>query len=143
MAGMAEGDVLVFYGGLRPVHACEHKLIYALVGLFVVADVASVTHVPARRWHENAHVRKATRRASDIVVRAKPDVSGRFDRCIPIGEWRGGAYRVRPDVLRAWGGLSVKDGYIQRSAVPPTFSEPIRFLSWLERQGVQRIARNN
>jgi hypothetical protein len=143
IVGMAEGDLIVFYGGLRPVHACEHKLIYALVGLYVVSDVASVDQVPEERWHENAHVRKATRRASDIVVRAKPDVSGRFDRCLPIGEWRGGAYRVRQDVLRAWGGLSVKDGYIQRSAVPPTFSQPSRFLNWLEKQGVQRIARNN
>jgi hypothetical protein len=143
MVDMAEGDLLAFYGGLRPIHLCEHRLIYALLGLYVVHEVIPAARVPARQWHENAHVRKALRRESDIVVRAKPDVSGRFDRCIPIGEWRGGAYRVRRSVLREWGGLSVKDGFIQRSAVPPTFAQPARFLKWLDRQGVQRVARNN
>jgi hypothetical protein len=77
------------------------------------------------------------------VVRAKPGVSGRFERCIPIGEWRNKSYRVRQDVLDAWGGLSVKDGFIQRSAVPPTFSQPEKFLKWLGKQGVRLVARNN
>lgn len=143
MVGMAEGDGLVFYGGLRPVHRSEQRLIYALLGLYLVEDVVPAASVPPQRWHENAHVRKATRRASDIVVRAKPDVSGRFDRCIPIGEWRAGAYRVRENLLSEWGGLSVKDGFIQRSAVPPAFSRPLQFLDWLERQKVQCIPRNN
>src|SRR5262249_24905866 len=31
MVGMGEGDLLVFYGGLRPVVRCEHRLIYAVV----------------------------------------------------------------------------------------------------------------
>jgi Nucleotide modification associated domain 3 len=140
---MIEGDLLVFYGGLRPIHDCEHRLIYALLGLYVVEDVASVASVPADRWHENAHVRKATRRATDIVVRAKPRLSGRFEQCIPIGEWRDGAYRVRNDVLSAWGGLSVRDGYIQRSAAPPRFHKPARFLKWLQKQAVRLIAANN
>jgi hypothetical protein len=143
MVAMAEGDVLVFYGGLRPVHPCKHRLIYALLGLYVVEEVVPAVRVPATRWHENAHVRKTARRQTDIVVRAKPHVSGRFDRCIPIGEWRDGAYRVREGLLRQWGGLSVKDGFIQRSAVPPTFVRPTRFLDWLESQQVQRIPRNN
>jgi hypothetical protein len=32
MVDMSEGDLLVYYGGLRPVYHCEHKLIYALMG---------------------------------------------------------------------------------------------------------------
>jgi hypothetical protein len=143
MVGMAEGDLLVFYGGLRPVHRCEHRLLYALMGMYVVQDVVPATSVPSERWHENAHVRRAKRGETDIVVRARPEVSGRFDRCVPVGEWRGGAYRVRQDVLDAWGGLSVKDGYIQRSAVPPAFQRPGRFLGWLRKQGVRLLARNN
>src|SRR5206468_2355111 len=99
--------------------------------------------VPSQRWYENAHVRKSKRGETDIVVRAMPDVSGRFDRCVAIGEWRGGAYRVRQDVLDAWGGLSVKDGFIQRSAVPPAFNRPKTFLDWLKGQGVQLIQNNN
>ena len=143
MVDMGEDDLLVFYGGLRPVHECEHKLIYALMGMYVVKEVVPVADVPAERWHENAHVRKVNRGKTDIVVRAKPGESGRFDRCIPIGEWRNRAYRVRNDLLDAWGGLSVKDGFIQRSAVPPSFNCPARFLKWLGKQGVRLLRRNN
>ena len=143
MVGMGEGDLLVFYGGLRPFHECEHRLIYALMGMYVVEEVVPGADVPPEQWHENAHVRRAKRGETDIVVRAKPGVSGRFDRCIPIGEWRNRSYRVRQDVLDAWGGLSVKDGFIQRSAVPPALSNPRKFLSWLRKQGVQLVARNN
>jgi hypothetical protein len=63
-------------------------------------------------------------------------MSGRFDRCIPIGEWRDNAYRVRPDIEDAWGGLTVKNGYIQRSAVPPEFLDAARFHEWFQQQGV-------
>ncbi len=143
MVNMAEGDLLVFYGGMRPVYRCRHKLIYALLGLYVVQEVVQVASVPRKRWHENAHLRKRKRGDADIVVRATPGVSGRFDRCIPIGEWREGAYRVRQDLLDAWGGLSVKDGFIQRSAVPPAFSRPRQFLRWLHKQGSQLIQSNN
>jgi hypothetical protein len=77
------------------------------------------------------------------VARAKPGSSGRFDRCVPIGEWRNGAYRVRQDVLNAWGGLSVKDGFIQRSAVQPALNNPNQFLNWLQKQGIQFVQSNN
>jgi Nucleotide modification associated domain 3 len=143
MVNMGERDLLVFYGGMRPVHRCEHKLIYALMGMYVVQEVVPVASVPQERWYENAHVRKVMRGKTDIVVRAKPGVSGRFDRCVPIGEWRSGAYRVRQDVLDAWGGLSVKDGFIQRSVVPPSFNNPAQFLDWLQTQTIQLLPRNN
>ena len=143
MAGMSDGDLVVFYGGMRPVHDCEHRLIYALMGLYVVEEVVAAGDMPSERWYENAHVRKVNPGEADIVVRAKLKVSGRFDRCIPIGERRDGAYRVRRDVLDAWGGLSVKDGFIQRSAVPPTLTEPRQFMDWLHEQGARLIQRNN
>jgi hypothetical protein len=143
MVNMIEGDLLVFYGGLRPVHRCEHKLVYALMGMYVVQVVVPVAKVPPQRWYENAHVRKKKRGETDIVVRAKPNVSGRFDRCVAIGEYRDGAYRVRQDVLNAWGGLSVKYGFIQRSAVPPALNRPGQFLGWLQKQDIQLIPKNN
>jgi hypothetical protein len=143
MVGMVEGDLLVFYGGLCPVHECEHRLVYALMGVYVVQEVVPEAEVPPELWHSNAHVRKVKRGETDIVVRAKPGVSGRFERCIPIGEWRNRSYRVRNDVLKAWGGLSVKDGFIQRSAVPPTFNQPRKFLTWLQKQKVGLVSRNN
>jgi hypothetical protein len=143
MVNMTDGDLLVFYGGLQPIHRCDDKLVYALVGMYVVQEVVPVAKVSSERWYENAHLRKAKRGEKDIVVRAKPGVSGRFDRCIPIGEWRGRAYRVRQEILELWGGLSVKDGFIQRSAVPPAFTNPDQFLKWLRKQRVDMIARNN
>jgi hypothetical protein len=143
MVTMDDGDLLVFYGGLRPVHDCDHRLIYALMGIYVVKEVVAVGKVPSDRWYENAHLRKAKLGETDIVVRAKAKVSGRFDRCIPIGEWRDGAYRVRQDILDAWGGLSVKNGFIQRSAVPPALCKPRQFMDWLQKQGVRLIQRNN
>ena len=143
MVTMGEGDLLVFYGGLRPVHQCAHKLLYALMGVYTVRDVTPVAKVPRQRWYENAHVRRVERGEKDIVVRAKRGASGRLERCIPIGEWRDGAYRVRQDVLEAWGGLSVNGGFIQRSAVPPAFNRPEQFLAWLTKHAVQLLARNN
>ena len=143
MVAMVDGDLLVFYGGLRPVYECEHRLIYALMGMYVVGEVVPAAEVPPDCWHENAHVRKVRRGETDIVVRAKRGVSGRFDRCIPIGEWRNRSYRVRNDLLDAWGGLSVKDGFIQRSAVPPSLNNPEKFLRWLRKQGIRLVARNN
>ncbi len=140
---LQEGDLLVFYAGLRPCRPCEHKLIYALVGLFVVNEVVVASTIPKRRFGENAHTRKRKLGASDIVVRAKPIVSGRFDRFIPIGEYRDRAYRVRVDLLKVWGGLSVNDGYIQRSARPPRFLDVRRFRRWLAKQDFDLIAGNN
>jgi hypothetical protein len=143
MVNMGAGDLLVFYGGLRPVHSCEEKLIYALMGVYVVQEVVSAASVPPQRWYENAHVRRSRRGQSDIVVRARRNLSGRLERCIPIGEWRNGAYRVRQDILDAWGGLSVKDGFIQRSAVPPSLNNPAQFLGWLHEQKPRLVSRNN
>jgi hypothetical protein len=143
MKGMLEGDLIAFYGGFRPVRPCGHRLLYAMMGLYVVREVVSVDSVSPSRWSENAHTRKVQFGQSDIVVRGKPGVSGRLERCIPIGEWRDGAYRVCHDVLDAWGGLSVKDGFIQRSAVPPAFRDPERFYRWFLDRDIRLIARNN
>jgi len=143
ISALRGGDLLVFYAGLRPTSRCEHKLLYALVGLYVVDEVVNVTRIPSDRWQENAHTRKTPHWPDDIVVRAKPRVSGRLAQCLPIGEWRSRAYRVRNDVLEAWGGLSVRDGFIQRSAVPPEFVDADRFYKWFLCQKVALLERNN
>lgn len=139
---LEENDLLVFYAGLRPCQPCNHKLLYALVGVFLVDEVVSAASIPQRRWNENAHTRKQKRGPSDIVVRAKSKESGRFARFIPIGEYRERAYRVRRDLLKDWGGLTVNDGYIQRSARPPRFLDANRFRRWLDGQDVALIQAN-
>jgi hypothetical protein len=106
---LTPGDLLAFFAGLRPVDGPARPLIYALIGLYVVAEIVPAKSVPESRWTENAHTRREPG-GGDIVVRAKPDVSGRLRRCILIGELRDRVYRVRNDLLDAWGGLDIKDG---------------------------------
>jgi hypothetical protein len=142
LARFERGDVVVFYAGLRPVRPCAHRLVYALVGVYRVDDVVRAGDVPRARHRDNAHTRRARIVADDVIVRGQPG-SGRLGRCLPIGEWRDGAYRVRRDVLAAWGGLSCRDGYLQRSAVPPRLLDPPRFLRWLDAQRVELLAANN
>lgn len=138
---LISNDLLAFYAGLRSISS-PRKLHYALIGIFVVEEVIRALDVPPKRRHENAHTRWTEISESDIIVRGKPGVSGRFDRCIMIGSWREGAYRVDPNIEKAWGGLSVKNGFIQRSVVPPEFSQPARFRSWLRKQKVTLLKEN-
>jgi hypothetical protein len=139
---LVSGDLLVFYAGLRSIVPAK-QLMYALVGLYVVEKVVRAVEVPPEKWHENAHTRWAPISENDIVVCAKRGLSGRLDRCIPIGEWRDGAYRVSRPIEDAWGGLTVKNGYIQRSAVPPRFVDAEKFYGWFQQQGRVLIERNN
>jgi hypothetical protein len=127
--------------GLRPVTG--GRLIYALIGQMVIDEIVNVVDVEADRRHENAHTRKSRLAPDDIVVRARRSESGLFSRYISIGEFRERAYRVKRDVLAAWGDLSVKNGYIQRSARPPHFLDPARFRAWLKRQSAALIPSNN
>src|SRR5262249_19602796 len=108
------GDLLVFYAGMRDVNP-NKQLVYAIIGLYVINEIVRADSVEKRRWPENAHTRRIPN-PTDIVVRAKPRVSGRLKTCILIGEYRRRAYRVRSDLLKAWGDLNVRDGYLQRSA---------------------------
>ena len=143
ITNMKDGDIIAFYGSLRPIKSNQNRLVYALMGLYVVNDVVWANNVPEHLWKENAHTRRECIKDIDIIVFAKPQMSGRLAQCIPIGEWRNRAYRVRNDLLDAWGGLSVKDGFIQRSAVPPSFLKPEKFYCWFMQQGISLIQRNN
>lgn len=143
LTDLGPGDLVVFYSGLKPVSTCEHRLVYALVGLYRVAQSVRAGSVPAPRWSENAHTRCVDLEGRDVIVRAKPGSSGRLNQCIPIGEFRDRAYRVERGILADWGGLSCRDGYLQRSAVLPTLLDPQRFIQWFESQGPELINSNN
>jgi hypothetical protein len=136
------GDLLAFFAALRPVDGPARPLIYALIGLYVVEEIVPAKSVPQSRWAENAHTRRMPG-DSDIVVRAKRGVSGRLTRCIPIGELRDRVYRVRNDLLNAWGGLDIKDGYIHRSVRLPGFHDAKKFYSWFLAQKPELVAENN
>ena len=141
---LEEGDFLAFYASLCPV--CEDhweklqnprkgRLVYALIGLFVLSSKPrGVEQVSSRERALNAHTRWKTTNPGDIVAFGKEADSGLFDHCIPIGEWRAGAYRVRKALLDEWGDIVVNDGWIQRSANLPKFNDPGRFLEWLKKE---------
>jgi hypothetical protein len=143
LAKVGAGDLLVFYAGLRDVLRPK-RLVYAIVGLFVVDEIVHARDVAPDRWAENAHTRRELKPdAGDVVVRARPSESGRLERCIPIGDFRERAYRVWPHLQEEWGGLGVRDGYLQRSARLPEFVDAQRFHDWFRVQHVGLIQRNN
>jgi hypothetical protein len=140
---LALGDLLVFYAGLQPVSRSA-GLVYALIGIYVIDDIVSAFSVPVAQRHENAHTRRVlAATATDIVVRARKGVSGRLLRCIPIGNYRSGAYRVWPRLLTSWGGLSVKNGYLQRSARLPELLNAATFYDWFKALKPILVPRNN
>lgn len=143
LSTLQPGDFIAFYAGLRSMDPLDRKLLYALIGFYEIDEWLTAGEVPEERWHENAHTRRRNSPETfNVVMRAKPGVSGRLRRCIPIGEWRNRSYRVREDLLSTWGGLSVRDGFLQRSANPPRFTEPDRFLDWWARQRPELVRSN-
>ena len=139
---LGAGDIIVFYAGMKPTVPTPDPCVYALIGLYFIREIVPAISVPRDLWHENAHTRREPR-DDEIIVRACESQSGRLDRCVAIGEHRDNAYRVTLPLLKAWGDLSVKDGWIQRSAVPPSFNAPDRFLRWLDEQNVRLLWTNN
>ena len=139
---MSPGDFLVFYSALRSVET--GKLIYSIIGFYVVDRVLHATKVPKRDRHRNEHTRPGRfDPAQSCVVFGRPRTSGRLTRHIPIGEMRGKHYWVTKELLQLWGGLDVKDGFIHRSAYLPMFLKPKRFLRWFDRQDATLIHEDN
>jgi hypothetical protein len=141
---LGSGDLLAFYSGMRDLNRPTGQLVYALIGLYVIDAILESTAIPSAQWHENAHTRRMPiANKYQIVVRACPGVSGRLAKCIPIGNYRNRAYRVYPHLLIRWGGITVKNGYIQRSARLPEFSNTVQFYSWFVNQRIPLISANN
>jgi hypothetical protein len=140
---LGEGDLLVFYAGLSDINPAP-RLLYAIIGLYVVDTITAAALISQSHWDENAHTRRTLiPKATDIVIRAQPKVSGRLQRCMPIGDFRSGAYRVTRPLLARWGGLSVKDGYLQRSARLPEICNARAFYKWFVDQEIPLLAQNN
>jgi Nucleotide modification associated domain 3 len=137
---LAAGDLLVFYASLRDLRT--GNLLYGLIGLMMIDEIVRAIDVPEGLWGKNAHTRRVPG-ATDIVVRAMPEVSGRLEHCIFIGEYRERAYRVTRPLLETWGGLCVNDGYLQRSARLPELQDAERFYSWFKSRNVHLLHRNN
>ena len=140
---LGSGDLLVFYAGLKDIHASP-RLIYAIIGLMEIEQIVPTVLVSPGTWHQNAHTRRSSPYGPhDIVVRGKRGTSGRCERAIPIGHFAKRAYRALPALLTAWGGLGVAGGYLQRSARLPEFLNAAQFYHWFKRQKVALLPRNN
>jgi hypothetical protein len=137
---LGRGDLLVFYASLRDIES--GNLVYALIGLMLIERIEPAVDVAESLWGTNAHTRRIPA-ATDIIVRAMPEGSGRLERCISIGEYRDRAYRVTRPLLEMWGGLSVKDGYLQRSARLPELKNAERFYKWFKSCNVRLLQQNN
>jgi hypothetical protein len=139
---LGSGDLLVFYAGL--IESQSGKLVYAIIGLYLVKRITMAKHLPESEWHRNAHTRRELAADSDdVVVVAQEHFSGRLSRCLPIGDYRDRAYRVRKELLNEWGDISANNGYLQRSAVFPRLLDPESFLRWFKTQSVELVRKNN
>lgn len=137
------GDYAVFYAGLKDIRGAS-QLVYAIIGVLEVDEIVAAISIPPEQRDINAHARRVLDPdAADVIVRGRPGASGRLKHCLSIGEYRDRAYRVRRDLLDDWGGLTVKDGYLQRSARLPGLVDPPRFLAWFERQAPTLVRSNN
>jgi hypothetical protein len=144
-------DFIIFYSALRAdVHGGQ--LVYAITGFFVVDRLLPPTEILEKDRDINAHSRYAQRKSTDVVVFGRPGASGRMQRCIPFAELRHSRerattrmqYRVRPKLLDCeWGGLSVSDGWVQRSAILPHFMQAPKVLRWLGAQTPVLLQQNN
>jgi hypothetical protein len=140
---LGNNDLLVFYAALADINPAR-QLTYAIIGLYVIDTIVDATAVPRSQWDDNAHTRRALEDgATDIVIRAKPEKSGRLHVCIPIGEFRDGAYRLTWPLWRYWGGISAKNGFLQRSARLPEILNAAAFYTWFKNQRPVLLASNN
>jgi len=139
---LVEDDFIAFYASLKLPKSHMNGLLYAIIGLYVVEKVVTASDVSREDWGKNAHTRRLCDE-TDCIVFAKRGLSGRLERCIPIGEWRNRAYRVRRNLLDIWGELSTHDGYIQCSARIPSIGNPLEFYEWFNRQGIPLLQMNN
>lgn len=136
------GDLLAFYSALKD--RGSGSLIYALIGLIIIDRIERAADVAPPYWDRNAHTRRELGAdADDIVVVGQKESSGRLERALIIGEFRDRAYRVTQPLLQAWGDISARDGYVQRSAIFPRLLDANRFLEWFRAQGVALVHENN
>ena len=134
---------IVFYAGLRSIQTGE--LCYSIIAFYTVKSFKCGPDVPQRDWPRNHHTRNGgCNDQGTVIVFADKSKSGRLCRHIPIGKYYDKAWRVTPELLiKKWGGLDVKDGYIQRSAFLPRFLDGDRFLRWFWSKKPELICEDN
>jgi len=140
-------NFIAFYASFKQIGHEPRPLVYAIIGLYRFREVRFARDVPLNQREKNAHTRLAgyqNPNNADIVIFADPRTSGRLRSLIQIGEQHDNHhYYVRNQLLRQWGGISSRNGWIQRSASLPHFCNPDLFLQWFEDQNPQLVHENN
>jgi hypothetical protein len=138
------GDFVVFFAGFRAIdRAKTDRLAYCLLGVLHIQSKLRVGDLPAKKRRACAHGRRKDA-DNDLALWGNAESSGRFPKALLIGEYRDRSYRVTKELLAEWGDLAVEGGYIQRSARPPFFLDPGRFLNWLNGQeGIWPLLHSN
>ncbi|NHQ59548.1 hypothetical protein G9409_02920 [Chlorobium sp. BLA1] len=143
----SKDNFIAFYASFNPVEHNELPLVYAIIGLYRFDDVVLANQVPEHQRCQNAHTRVIDYQKSenkDIVIFGDKSNSGRLKYLLPIGERRSNYhYYVMKELFEQWGGISVHDGWIQRSAYLPEFLNPGSFLKWFNSQNPEFMHDNN
>jgi hypothetical protein len=138
---------IAFYASFTPIEHNEQPLVYAIIGLYRFENVHYAKDVSELLRDQNAHTRVVDYQKhenTDIVIFADKSISGRLKYLLPIGERRRNRqYYVRKELFEQWGGIGVRDGWIQRSARLPNFLNPDLFLEWFNKQNPEFIHDNN
>jgi hypothetical protein len=153
-ANLVGGDLLVFYAAFKPVDSlpnATYDLIYAIIGLFELDGPGRpAENISIDQWHINAHSRRKPQPDDTVWFGKKGQgLSGRLKTCIPIGEWRGGLYRLKDSFFEKWGGMefphkkSINDVALQRSGAFPLFKDAEKFYHWFKDQNISLIENNN
>ena len=158
LLNLQEDDLLVFYASLDPGRWKNKtlELVYAIIGLYVIGEKPTrATAIPDidKYRDKNAHTRRDYNEA-DIIVSAKPaPLSGRLERCLPIGERIDDKYWLQQCLFDEWGGFSYSRGsrvnqlYIQRSVNLPLFNNAEKFYEWfleeLDKRHIHLVQKNN
>lgn len=139
----SQDNFIAFYAGFEPIDREPRPLVYAIFGLYRFDEITSVSNLKNSDQNRNAHTR-IKNRENDRVVFANEHNSGRLKKFLIIGEQHDNKhYYVRNNLLHAWGGISTKNGWIQRSAYLPEFCKPDLFQKWFEKQDPQLVKQNN
>ena len=146
----SQDNFIAFYASFKQIdynNKNHQSLVYAIIGLYRFREVKWARKISLNQREQNAHTRLADYQKEDnqdIVIFADRDGSGRLRKLIPIGEKHNNQqYYVRNNLLQLWGGISTRNGWIQRSGCLPSFINPDRFLQWFEVQNPQFVHSNN
>ena len=71
---LSSGDRLVFYSGMKDVHD-SRRLVYAIIGIFVVDDIVLATSVPESARNANAHSRRILAEGAAAISSSRADLN--------------------------------------------------------------------